>query len=164
MQRFVVSRGSLSNLCLPSSYLDLNLSTVPVIPAVGDSSQEDLNSCSTVSLKDILENEVWIDEFWGRMKLELKLGGRRVEGSIHIFCIYLTEHERKGKKKRVDSNWEHILPHSEAPSACVELLQVKRAHEMFVAALQNTMNCFRPQRMSMRRLTKQQLSCKASSL
>lgn len=89
-----------------------------------------------------------------------KKGRRKHSHFLHLFNR--TWEERK--KKRVDRNREHILPHSEAPSACVELLQVKRAHEMFVAALQNTMNCFRPQRMSMRRLTKQQLSCKASGL
>ena len=73
------------------------MDTLPIVPAAGDSSQEHLNSCSTVSLKGILENEVQVDDFCGRMKLELELGERRVEGSVRIFCIYLIEHESKGK-------------------------------------------------------------------
>lgn len=73
------------------------MDTAPIVPAAGDSSQEDLNSCRTVSLKGILENEVWVDDFCGRTKFELELGERRVEGSVQIFCIYLREHESKGK-------------------------------------------------------------------
>ena len=77
--------------------MDLSLDTVPIVPAAGGSSQEDLNSCSTVSLKDILENEVWVGDFCGRMKLELEFGEIRVEGSVWIFCIYLIEQKSKGK-------------------------------------------------------------------
>jgi len=77
--------------------LGLRLEPVPTVPAAGGSGQEDRTSCRAVSLKGMLENEVWVDDFCSRVKLELELRERRVGGDVQILCIYLTEQEGKGK-------------------------------------------------------------------
>lgn len=57
--RTVIFSVRLYGFCLLNWYLNLNSSTVPLVSTAGDSSQEHLNSCSIVSLKDGLENKVW---------------------------------------------------------------------------------------------------------
>lgn len=85
----------------------------------------------------MLENEAGVDDFCGRMKLELEL---RKEFKVFYF-VHLFNETWEQKKLKAGSNKECLPPYSDVSAACVELLQVEWAHLPPVALLWSARSC-----------------------